>query len=109
MISPTCVKLPISTQTFPREAHLENLRTILDSLSDIGGFSVVLVVVHSEDVRDKLSLGECVESSDIMRVFHELEDVETSRVDIVADAEFCVERVDEFDSESERKLENWRV
>jgi hypothetical protein len=70
---------------------LENFGTILNSLSDIGGFSVVLVVVHSEDVRDKLSLGECVESSDIMRVFHELEDVETSRVDIVADAEFCVE------------------
>ena len=52
---------------------------------------MVLVVVHSEDVGDKLSLCKCVESSDIVRVFHELEDVETSRVDIVADAEFCVE------------------
>ena len=82
------------------DIYLEDLGTILDGFADISGFSVILMVVHSEDIGDELSLGEGVESGDVVGVFHELENMESSGVLTVADSEFCVERVDEFHSKS---------
>lgn len=82
------------------DIYLEDLGAILNSFADIGGLSVVLMVVHSKDVGDELSLGEGVESGDVVGVFHKLENVESSGVFTVADSEFCVERVDQFHSKS---------